>query len=505
MTIRKSILVALVLLSGSNLLQRGALAQSNQQLRMHPANTDRITVSPVEPADQNREVHKKVKESLSEALDAIRKNHVDGKALNYNHIFKSAITVMLHSLDPHSNYYDAKELDGLRSHPRVGNVGIGLTIDARKIGGDTGMFVLAPMQNSTAATAGLRFGDKITAIDNWDVRDHTLEEVREKIRGGIGTQVKLTIERAADNVTHTVVVTRAALQQISVPDAYMLRPGVGYIDLSRGFDLDAAQELTGKLDKLQKEGVTSLVLDLRENQGGVLHQAISIADNFVSEGQLIVTFTSRKSGSADRRYKAQNRTPQNSPLAVLVNHKTSSGAEMVAGTLQDHDRALIVGESTIGQSLVQSVIPLPYGSALAITTGKLILPSGRLIQRDYSKLGYHEYQSSRGRPRESGAAITEHRGPEWKTDTGRSVYGGAGIMPDEVVEPRALSSLEQRMIDPIFGFVRELVNGRAGGFDAYLVRGRLTLPATSNPMSFQLKTIYSEPSRILSRERRIIT
>ena len=485
---QKKLLLAVALLLGSNLLQPGTSAQSTQPLRMNPASTDGITVSPAQPAVQNREVNKKVRESLSEALDAIRKNHVNGKTLNYNHLFKSAFTVMLHSLDPHSNYYDAKELDGLRTHPRVGSVGIGLTIDARKIGGETGIFVLAPLQNSTAATAGLRFGDKITAVDNWDVKGHSLEEVREKLRGGPGTQVKLSIERAADNVTQTVAVTRAVLTQPSVPDAYILRPGVGYIDLSQGFKLDTANELIANLDKLQREGMTSLVLDLRENQGGLLIQAISVADQFVSEGQLIVRQTGRKPRLADLQYKAQNRTPRNYPLAVLVNHKTASGAEIVAGTLQDHDRALIVGEPTFGQSVVQSVIPLQYGSALALTISKLILPSGRLIQRDYSQLGYHDYQSRRQHGRnEAGAAVSQERRVEWKTDTGRSVYGGEGLMPDEVVEPRVISDLEQRMIDPIFGFVRELVNGRAGGFESYLVPRPIDFTKVVQPDEFAVK------------------
>ena len=487
MAIQKTIPLALVLLLCTKLLPPGASAQNTQTLGMNSASTDGITVSPAQRAAQTREDKKKIRESFSEALDAIRKNHIDGKALDHNHLFKSAITGMLRTLDPHSKYYDAKELDALKVQPRIGNVGIGVTIGERRLGGETGIFILASLQHSTAAAADLRFGDRITAVDNWDVKGHTVKEVREKLLGAAGSQVSLSIERAADNLSQTVAITRAVAPKPSVADAHMLRPGVGYIDLSQGFNLDATKELIDKVEKLRGEGMTSLVLDLRDNPGGFFDQAITVAERFLPEGQIILTQTSRKVGSPGLRYKSQNRTPYSSPLAVLVNHKTASGAEIVAGTLQDHDRALIVGEPTFGQSLVQSIIPLEYGSALAITTSKLILPSGRLIQRDYSQLGYYDYQARREPERNEAGAVKEQRRAEWKTDTGRSVYGGEGIVPDEVVERRALNNLQRRMIDPIFGFVRDLVNGRAGGFESYLVRRPVDFTSVAKPDEFAVK------------------
>lgn len=333
------------------------------------------------------------------------------------------------------------------------------------------MFVLSSLQQSTAATGALRFGDRITAVDGWEVKGHTVEEVHAKLFGAPGSQVKLSIERAADNVSETIAMTRVVEHKRSVPDAHMLRAGVGYIDLRHGFNFGATDELSEKLEKLQKAGMTSLVLDLRENQGGLLDQAITIAGRFLSDGQIILTQTGRKLDSGGRRYKSQNRAPHNFPLAVLVNHKTASGAEIVAGTLQDHDRALIVGERTFGQSLVQSIIPLEYGSALVITTSRLILPSGRLIQRDYSNLDFYDYHARREPGRnEAGVALKDLGRVEWKTDTGRTVYGGEGIAPDEVVKSRVAGRLEPRLIDPIFGFVRELVNGRVVGFESYVAR-----------------------------------
>ncbi len=248
----------------------------------------------------------------------------------------------------------------------------------------------------------------------------------------------------------------------------MLKAGVGYIDMTRGFNYTTADEFVDALEKLHREGMTSLVLDLRGNPGGLLDQAVKVASRFLPAGQPILSQRGR--AYAAHTYRSDNPNPDNVPLVVLVNRGTASASEIVAGALQDHDRALVVGETSFGKGLVQSIIPLEYGTALTLTSSKYYTPSGRLIQRDYSNEGLYDYYTRGGLGRdEDTPADQKPAGPESKTDTGRTVYGGGGIAPDESVKPRIVGAVQNRAINPIFAFVRELVNGRINGFESYKV------------------------------------
>ena len=412
-----------------------------------------------------------LEEDFAEALSTVEENYVDGQKLDYNNTFKSSIIGMLRTLDPHSNYYDAKEFEEMRTDWRSEYYGIGATIGDRTIGDQTSTFILATFEHAPAAKAGLRFGDKIIAVDNWEVKGRPSSEVRDKLRGPRGSQVKVTIERAADGARQTVEITRDAVAQPSVPDAYMLKPGVGYIDMTRGFNYTTADEFMDALEKLHKEGMTSLVLDLRGNPGGLLDQAVKVASQFLPAGQPVLSQRGR--AYAAHTYRSDNPNPDNVPLVVLVNRGTASASEIVAGALQDHDRALIIGETSFGKGLVQSIIPLEYGTALTLTSSKYYTPSGRLVQRDYTNEGLYDYYTrGQGVGGDNGgsAANTQPQGPESKTDTGRSVYGGGGITPDEPVKPRLIGPVQGRVINPIFAFVRELVNGRVSGFESYKVQ-----------------------------------
>jgi carboxyl-terminal processing protease len=410
-----------------------------------------------------------LEDDFSEALSVIQDNYVDGNKLDYNNTFKSSIIGMLRSLDPHSNYYDAKEFEEMRTDWRSEYYGIGASIGDRTIGDQTDTYVLATFENSPAAKAGLRFGDKIIAVDGEDMHGHPSSEVRDKIRGPRNSIVKMTVETAADGSRRTVEITRDAVSQPSVPDAYMLKPGVGYIDMTRGFNYTTADEFNDAIDKLHQEGMTSLVLDLRGNPGGLLDQAVKVASHFLPYGQPVLSQRGRASGS--HTYRSENSNPDNVPLVVLVNGGTASASEIVAGALQDHDRALIIGETSFGKGLVQSIIPLEYGTALTLTSSKYYTPSGRLVQRDYTNEGLYDYYTHGGLGRTTDdSAPVQPTGPESKTDTGRSVYGGGGITPDEPVKPRIFPPVQQRMINPIFAFVRELVNGRINGFESYKVQ-----------------------------------
>jgi carboxyl-terminal processing protease len=449
-----------------------------QQTQGRSGGVDR-TQAPAQPAGRRglrsralNEESQAVERSFDEALNIIRENYVDGSRLDYNTVFKSSIIGMLRTLDPHSNYYDRQEYDELRTDQRSEYYGIGASIGNQRSGDQTDTYILSTFEGSPAARAGLRFGDRIVAVDDLNMRGKTSLEVRDKIRGPRNSVVKITLERAASLRTETVEITRDAVSQPSVPDAYMLRPGVGYIDMTHGFNYTTTDELQEALDFLHNKGMQYLVLDLRNNPGGFLDQAIHVAEKFLQSGQLILSQKGRDR-RGDRSYESENEQPDMTPLVILVNGNTASASEIVAGAMQDHDRALIVGETSFGKGLVQGIFPLEYGAGLTLTTAKYYTPSGRLIQRDYSNAGFYDYITRGGSTRADGAEEEpqpKQTGPASRTDAGRTVYGGGGISPDEYVKPTLISPAQARLINPVFFFSRELINGRIAGFDAYKIQ-----------------------------------
>jgi carboxyl-terminal processing protease len=427
-----------------------------------------------------------VERDFDEALRVIQGQYVDGKKLNYNDIFKSAILGMLRSLDPHSNYYDREEFDELKTDQRSEYFGIGASIQNFIYGDQADTYITATFDDSPANRAGLRFGDRIVEVDGVKMTGKSSLEVRDKIRGPRGTTVKLTLERAADKSIEKVDITRDAVPQPSIPDAYMLKPGVGYVDMTRGFNYTTTEELIDALERLHRKGMTSLVLDLRNNPGGFLDQAIHVAEVFLKSGQLILTQKGRN-GFRDNTYQSHNPSPDLTPLVILINENTASASEIVAGAMQDHDRALIVGQTSFGKGLVQSIIPLEYGAGLTLTSAKYYTPSGRLIQRDYSNGGFYDYYthggvSSQNRKQQGGMPT----GPEKKTDTGRAVYGGGGISPDETVNARPTNISQRRLLSGSFVFARELVNGRIRGFESNRRPGGIDFNHELQPGEFKI-------------------
>lgn len=408
-----------------------------------------------------------VEQDFNEALSVIQEHYVDGNKLDFNSVYKSSILGMLRTLDPHSNYFDKEEFDELKTDQRSEYFGIGASIQNYLIGDSVDTYIAATFDRSPASRAGLRYGDRIDAVDGGSMHAKSSAEVRDKIRGPRGSKVTITVTRAASGKVEQVEIVRDAVPQPSVPDAYMLRPGVGYIDMTRGFNYDTLEGLQAALDFLHSRGMTSLVLDLRGNPGGFLEQAIHVAETFLPAGQLILTQKGRN-GLNDREYKSRNSEPDRTPMVILVNDYTASASEIVAGAMQDHDRALIVGTTSFGKGLVQSIIPLEYGAGLTLTSAKYYTPSGRLIQRDYSDGGFYNYISRGGTLRDS-SDQGKPAGPASKTDTGRPVFGGGGITPDEAVKPLLLTQLQVRLRDPIFFFSRDVANGRVSGLDKYKV------------------------------------
>jgi carboxyl-terminal processing protease len=434
--------------------RKSSTARTNDTKRP-PANTKTTT-----PAD--------IKLDIQEALEIIERNYAGGTKLDYNEVFKSSIVGMLRTLDPHSNYFDRKEFEELRADQRSEYYGIGASIVNQFIKDGFHTYITATFEGSPAFRAGLRYGDRIAQVNGEDMAGKPSSEVRDKIRGPRGSRVTLTLERAETGKLETVELRRDVVPQPSVPDFYMLKPGIGYIDMTRGFNFDTAESLDYALDYLRSQGMTSLILDLRNNPGGLLDQSVIIASRFLRKGQLVVSQKGRKPYN-DRTLRVSDDETDQTPLVVLVNRYSASASEIVSGALQDHDRALIVGENTFGKGLVQSIIPLDYGSGLTLTSAKYYTPSGRLIQRDYSNGNLYDYYNTRG----ANNGEQKPTGPESKTDTGRIVYSGGGITPDVLVAPPEITSAHVRLRFPIFFFTRELVNGRISGFDAYKVQNSI--------------------------------
>jgi len=427
-----------------------------------------------------------IERDFIEALKMIQEQYVDGRKLNYTDVFKSSIVGMLRSLDPHSNYYDREEFDELKTDQRSEYFGVGASIQNFVRGDQADTYITATFNGSPAGRAGLRYGDRIVEVDGVKMTGKLSLEVRDKIRGPRGSTVKLTLERAADKRIEKIDIVRDAVPQPSIPDAYMLQPGVGYIDMTRGFNYTTTDELLDALDTLRAKGMNSLVLDLRNNPGGFLDQAIHVAEVFLRKGQLILTQKGRN-GYRDNSYESGNNAPDMTPLVILINEHSASASEIVAGAMQDHDRALIVGQTSFGKGLVQSIIPLEYGAGLTLTSAKYYTPSGRLIQRDYSNGGFYDYYThGAGVGREPKQQPAKPAGPEKKTDIGRAVYGGGGIAPDESVRARTVNLTQRRLLSPTFAFARELINGRIRGFESGRLTGGINFRHELQPEDFKI-------------------
>lgn len=398
-----------------------------------------------------------VEGNFSEAVDLIEKNYVD--KVEHDSLTKTAIQGMLRTLDPHSNYFDSKEFQELQSEQHSQFYGIGVTINRR----NNRVYILSTIKDTPADQAGLRYGDSISKVDGKPATEWSTQEVLEHVRGPKGEPVEIEVDRAGVPKPLTFKIIRDAVPLPSIRNNYMIRPGIGYIALSRGFNHTTEDELLQALDNLKSQGMRSLVLDLRNNPGGLLAQAVKVGNVFLQNGQTIVSIRGRDDKFESRTHEATNPTPQNIPLVILINHGTASASEIVAGAMQDHDRALIVGEDSFGKGLVQTVFRLPYGSGLTLTTAKYYTPSGRLIQRDYSSLSFYDYYAHRDKKDQKPNGELRH------TDTGRNVFGGGGIKPDVEVKATEISPTKGRLFNATFEFARELTTGQMAGFPQFKV------------------------------------
>ncbi len=342
-------------------------------------------------------------------------------------IYNGAIPGMLRVLDPHSNFFDPKSYAALREEQRGKYYGVGMQVGPR----NNKVIVIAPFAGAPAYRAGIRPGDVIIAVDGKPTDNMSTSDVAELLKGPKGTAVKITVLREGSDKPLDFTVVRDEIPRYSVDVHFLIRPGIGYVHIS-GFQETTEHELRQALDEFGD--IHGLILDLRQNPGGLLSEGVGVADQFLKKGQVIVSHHGR--ASAEKIYKAAHGNGgKDYPLVVLVNRGTASAAEIVAGAIQDHDRGLIAGETTFGKGLVQTVYPLSENTGLALTTAKYYTPSGRLIQRDYSNISLYDYYYN---DRENGDSNSNTNHEVKMTDSGRTVYGGGGITPDvKIATPKA--------------------------------------------------------------------
>ena len=336
-------------------------------------------------------------------------------------IYDGAIPGMLHVLDPHSNFYDPKAYAQMREDQRGKYFGVGMRIQPQ----GNKIVVLAPMEGTPSYRAGLRPGDVILAVDGKETKGMDSAAVASLLKGPRGTHVSVTMGREGSAKPLVFDLMRDEIPQYSVDVAFLIKPGVGYIHVTNEMET-TSHEVQLALDKFGP-GLNGLVIDLRSNPGGLLNEAVNVCDKFLQKGQVVVSQRGR--AFPDQVYRAPSGSDAKYPIVILVNRNTASAAEIISGALQDHDRALIVGETTFGKGLVQTVFPISENSGLALTTFHYYTPSGRLIQRNYNGVSLYDYFYVRNDalPANDTNKDVEH------TDSGRIVYGGGGITPDEKI------------------------------------------------------------------------
>jgi carboxyl-terminal processing protease len=390
-------------------------------------------------SDSARENLKLYTELITAARDRF------GGQVEYRDLVYASIHGMLRTLDPHTNFLQPSAYSSMREKQQASFFGLGILVGVR----NGKLTVITPIDGTPASRLGIRAGDVIQRIEGEATDKMSIDDAVSRLKGPKDTQVRITIVRAGLDEPLELTVTRAEIPQTTVRYAYMMEPGTGYIAIS-DFGRSTGDEVERALDKLRGQGMKRLIVDLRNNGGGLLDQAIDVADQFLPKDSTIVETRGRTRDSAQTFEAAGSHRPMDVPVIVLVNSGTASAAEILSGGIQDHDVGLVVGTPTWGKGLVQTVYGLSHGAGLALTTAKYYTPSGRLIQRDYSS--YFDYYTRNGvepgDDRPEGASELPATPPTeaYATDLGRKVYGGGGITPDMEVQPAEIAPFLQYLL-----------------------------------------------------------
>lgn len=382
---------------------------------------------------------------FNDVLNLTEKYYVDN--VDTPKLVESAINGLLGNLDPHSVYIPPSQLPKIQEDFQGSFEGIGVEFD---VATDT-LLVVAPITGGPSEALGIMAGDRIIRINDTNCLGIKQEEVFKKLRGPKGTHVKVSIFRTGEKSLIDYDIVRDKIPIYSVDTYYMVDDEVAYVSINR-FSETTTSEFVQALAKLKAGGMKRLVLDLRFNPGGYLEQAVRISDEFLPRGKKIVYTKGRTPESNEDFLSSGAGRFTDLPLIILVDHGSASASEIVSGAVQDHDRGLIVGETTFGKGLVQKQYPLPDKSALRLTTARYYTPSGRLIQRPYDGKDRTAYRTEVFEKTEEEGNNIEHSSENdsgrsvFRTDGGRKVYGGGGITPDYIVKPDTATHLTRELL-----------------------------------------------------------
>lgn len=378
------------------------------------------------PADG--ELHQSLRE-YTDLLDAAA--FWSPEELDRDDLVYSSIDGMVRTLDPHSSFLAPRQYADMQDRQKGSFYGLGILVTKR----NNQVTVITPLEGTPAARLGIRAGDIIAEVEGESTDDLSLDEVVRRLKGPKGTPVSIQIKRIGIDELMPMTIIREAIPTNSISYALMLRADTGYIRI-KDFTRTTVRELEQSIEKLRGQGMRRLVLDLRSNPGGLLDAAVGVADHFIEQGEMIV-YTKGRTPDSFQEFRAPGTHAKlDVPLVVLINRGSASASEIIAGAVQDHDRGLVVGTTSWGKGLVQSVYTLQYGAGLALTTSKYYTPAGRNIQRDYSSVYDYFVADGLDEPVSEETPLSERE--IFLTGTGRKVYGGGGITPDVLVEPRDL-------------------------------------------------------------------
>jgi carboxyl-terminal processing protease len=362
---------------------------------------------------------------------------------------------MIRSLDPHSQYIPPEQAKRTRDRYQGSFGGIGIRFD---IMSDTA-YVMQPLAGGPSQKAGIMAGDRIIEIEDSTAVGLSMRDIRDRLTGRIGTRVSFTVYRPLSGRRHTFTIERGEIPLYSVHSSHMIDGKTGYIEIGR-FAKSTPEEFMEKVDRLEEAGMERLIVDLRQNGGGVMQSAVEIADEMLGTGGETIVETRGRSDRINRTLRAQSGGAlAQSPITILVDGNTASASEILAGALQDHDRALLVGRRTFGKGLVQKPYRLNDDSFIQLTVGRYYTPVGRLIQTPYEKGEMKSYYEEKFASRRDAVFNVEKYKSSipdsltYTTDHGRTVFGGGGILPDYIVKPDTASLtgfLRRSEVDPLF-------------------------------------------------------
>ena len=433
----------------------------------------------------------KISVDYREALGVIENNYVG--TVNREQLSEKSIQGMLWTLDPHSAFFTADEYRKLNEEQASEFYGIGVSILQHR----DGVYVQSIIPNTPADKAGLRYGDRFISVDDKDAKEWTSSEVSKNVRGPKGTSVNVKVERVGSPKPLEFNIVRGGVPLPSIRNWFMLSEGVGYIGLIGGFQGTTVDELDAAIADLKRKGMRSLVLDLRNNPGGLLQQAIKVVSRFVPEDKTAVSVKGRSRGGKMTDLTTDGGKIDDIPLVVMINGGSASASEIVAGAVQDYNRGVIVGTDSFGKGLVQRVFDLPYGTGMTLTTARYYTPYGRSLQRDYSNGSIYDYYTHNGESEDAGSSTDSKPKPVGSPVTtagGRVLYGGRGIEPDIKAPAQKFTPLLGRLNEAAFFFVRQLVAGQVKGFEGYK-RDKQTFVQTIEPGDLQVNEKLFEAFR----------